>query len=148
MDREGEESEDRKAPEEPAEEPSEGPASDQASEQSSEERDDDKQRDDDDSPGPKEPTEEEERQQREEDARQARERMNEVMDAPPEEHGALKADALGSTIILVGALFIILGVIVTLAYSPWGLAGVAIGIGEVIVGQLIRSGKLSRAGGR
>lgn len=144
MDREGEKSEDRKAPEEPAEEP----ASDQASEESSEERGDDKQRDDDDSPGPKEPTEEEERQQREEDARQAQERLNEVMDAPPEEHGALKADALGSTIILVGALFIIFGVIVTLAYSPWGLAGVAIGIGEVVVGQLIRTGKLSRNGGR
>ena len=102
---------------------------------------------DDDTPGKREPTEEEEAKQREEDARQARERLEEVRDAPPEEHAALKAGALGSTIILVGALFIVFGVIVALAFSPWGWAGVVIGIGEVVIGQLIRTGALGRVSG-
>ena len=97
-----------------------------------------------DSPGKREPTEEEKEQQRAEDARAAQERLEEVRDAPPEQHGALQADALGSTIILVGGLFIIFGVIVALAFSPWGWAGVAIGVVEVIIGQLIRSGAFRR----
>ena len=91
-----------------------------------------------DSPGKREPTEEEKEKQREEDARAAQERLEEVMDAPPEEHDALKADALGSTIMLIGALFVIFGVIVALAFSPWGWVGALIGVVEVIVGQLIR----------
>jgi hypothetical protein len=69
--------------------------------------------------------------------------LEEVTDAPPEEHGALKADALGSTIILIGALFVIFGVIVALAFSPWGWLGVVIGVVEIIVGQMIRGRELS-----
>jgi hypothetical protein len=119
---------------------------DEERQETEEERGAEKERDED-SPGPRERTEEEEAEQREEDARQARERLEEVRDAPPEEHAALKAGALGSTIILIGALFIVFGVIVALAFSPWGWAGVAIGVGEVIVGQLIRTGALGRMSG-
>ena len=103
-------------------------------------RGDGKDQGDEGSPGPAEPTEEEKERQREEDARAAQERLEEVMDAPPEEHGALKADAVGSTIILIGALFVIFGVIVALAFSPWGWLGAAIGVVEIVVGQMIRSG--------
>ena len=98
--------------------------------QEPEERD----RDSEDEPG----DEEEKKEQREEDARQAQERLEEVMDAPPEEHPALKADAVGSAIILVGALFVVFGVIVVFAYSPWGWAGVAIGVVDIIIGQWFR----------
>ena len=114
----------------------EGDNRDSAGEPSDEESGDDK-----DSPGPSEPTEEEKEKQREEDARAAQERLDEVRDAPPEEHAALKADALGSTIVLIGALFVIFGVIVALAFSPWGWAGVAVGVIEIIVGLLIRRGE-------
>ena len=48
----------------------------------------------------------------------------------------------------MGALFIIFGVIVAFAYSPWGWVGAAIGVGEVIVGQLIRGGKFRRGNDR
>ena len=101
---------------------------------------------DDDTPGPSEPTEEEEKEQREKDAREAQERLEEVRDAPPEEHASLKADALGSTIILIGALFVIFGVIVALAFSPWGWVGVVIGVAEIIVGQVLRRGEFGGDG--
>ena len=105
--------------------------------ESSEDRGEEKKRDKD-SPGPREQTEEEKEKQREEDARAAQERMEEVMDAPPEEHPALKAEAVGATIVLIGALFVIFGVIVALAFSPWGWVGVLVGVIEILVGQMLR----------
>ena len=135
MEREDEQSEDRDVAEE--RETDAGEQGDDAQDEREKERGDDQ-------PGKREPTEEEEKEQRAEDERKAKERLEEVMDAPPEQHGALKADALGSTIILVGGLFIIFGVIVALAFSPWGWAGVVIGVVEVVVGQLLRSGALRR----
>ena len=99
-----------------------------------------------DSPGPDEPTEAEQEEQRAKDARKARERLDEVRDAPPEEHGALKADAAGSTVVLIGVLFIVIGLYVALAVSPWGWAAVAFGITDVIVGQIIRRGTFGRGG--
>jgi len=83
-------------------------------------------------------TEEEKKEQRAEDERKAQERLEEVTDAPPEQHAALQADAAGATIVLLGALFIIVGVIVALAFSPWGWAGVAIGVIDIVIGQMIR----------
>ena len=83
-------------------------------------------------------TEEEKKEQREEDERKAQERLEEVTDAPPEQHAALQADAAGATIVLLGALFIIVGVIVALAFSPWAWAGVAIGVIDIVIGQMIR----------
>ena len=114
--------------------PEDGTAEDQRGDESSDEDGKDKK----DSPGPPERTEDEKEKQREEDARAAQERLEEVRDAPPEEHPALKADAVGSTIILIGALFVVVGVIVAIAYSPWGWVGVVIGVVEIIVGQLFR----------
>lgn len=99
-----------------------------------------------DSPGPDEPTEAEQEEQRAKDARKAQERLDEVRDAPPEEHGALKADAAGSTVVLIGILFIVIGLYVALAVSPWGWAAVAFGVTDVIVGQVIRRAASGRGG--
>ena len=51
-------------------------------------------------------------------------------------------DAAGKAMVASGAVLIVIGVVVGLAVTPWGFAGVALGLFDIVIGQLMLRGAL------
>lgn len=51
-------------------------------------------------------------------------------------------DAAGKAMVASGALLIVIGVVVGLALTPWGFAGVALGLFDIVIGQVMLRGGL------